>query len=175
VDRKGGEVMKNYLTERKMVLGLHHNMGHLLNMEEEIVGAYPKILFYKATSYWEGLQLLLSFTFDLVVSEMRREQDADLIDLAMRKKFPVLILSEKGHSAESVQNIYGLKAELVLQMGNMEKLVQEMEKTLKIKHKFNLGNVLGKMPTVFKLVVCKLTPQEGPKKYQTLSDYLFFY
>jgi len=167
--------MKNSLKKHKKVLGLHHERENLSKVEKEIVSAYPKILFYKADTYNEGLQLLLSLTFDLVVAEKNIEMGKSLIDLAISRNIPVILLSGNGSEAESFKNVDGFETEATLSGGNLERLVPAMEKALNSKHKFNVGSIFEKLSAFFSLAVHKLSPRGIPRDYQDPSAPVIYY
>ena len=167
--------MKNSLRKHKMVLGVHSHMEHLLKMEKELVGAHPTILFYKATTYKEGLQLMLSYTFDLVVSETSVEQGTELIALALRRNFPVLIISENNQSPEELNQLHGLHIQAVSSQEDTTKIVQDIGKMLKAQNNLSLRLVIGKILTMCNLIVHTLTPQTIEEKYHALPNNCIYY
>jgi len=167
--------MKHSLRNHTMVLGVHSNMEHLLEIEKELVGTYPKILFYKATTYEEGLQLMLSYTFDLVILEPSIEQGAELIALAVRRNFPVVIMSENGHSPEEVTQSYGLKLHAVLSQHDTAMIVQEIGKTLRTHNTLRVRLVIRRILTACTSIVRTLTPQTIEGKFHSLPNSCIYY
>jgi hypothetical protein len=167
--------MKNSLRNHKMVLGVHSHMEHLLEIEKELMGAHPTILFYKATTYEEGLQLMLSYTFDLVISETSVEQGTELIALALRRNFPVLIISENGQSPDELNQLYGLKIQAVSSKEDTTKIVQDIGKTLRAQNKLSLRLVIGKILTACTSIMHTLTPQTIDRKYYALPSNCIYY
>lgn len=98
--------MKKSLKKHAKVLVLNEETRLLRALEEETVRAYPEIQFYSAATYLDGLQLLLSLTFDLVVSEIEKEPGLSLMDVIISRRFPLLAMLDGG---ESVNLTKGLK------------------------------------------------------------------
>ena len=167
--------MKNSLRNHKMVLGVHSHMEHLLEIEKELMGAHPTILFYKATTYEEGLQLMLSYTFDLVISETSVEQGTELIALALRRNFPVLIISENGQSPDELNQLYGLHIQAVSSKEDTTKIVQDIGKTLRTQNKLSLRLVIGKILTMCNVIVHTLTPKTIDRKHYALPNNCIYY
>jgi hypothetical protein len=153
-----------------MVLGVHRSMEHLTKMEKVLKDAYPAVQFHKATTYEEGLQLMLSYTFDLVISETRLKHGSDLIDLASRRNFPVVIISENGRSAEALRRLYGSKIKAVSSKQDTIKTVQRIGEILKVNKKLRLQRIFGKIISMCHLIVDMLSPKTIDPKYCELPN-----
>lgn len=162
--------MKNFRTNHRMVLGVHRDTERLLNMEKELQNAYPGIMLHKAGTYEEALQLMLSYTFDLVISEMGLRQEAKLIDLALRRNFPVFIISENGHSPQELCRLYGSKIKALSSTQGTIKIVQDIGKKLKVHKKIGLRRIIGKIIGIGHLTVSILSPQTIDPKYYELPN-----
>ncbi len=162
--------MKSFRTNHRMVLGVHSSMEQLLKMENELKDAYPTILLYKATTYEEGLQLVLSYTFDLVISEMGLKQGAEIIDLASRRNFPVVIISENGRSTEKLRRLYGPNIKAVSSKQDTMKIVQRIGEILKVHNKLRLQRIIGKFINMCHLTVRMLSPKTIDPKYYELPN-----
>lgn len=162
--------MKNFRENHRMVLGVHRSMDHLIKMEKALKDAYPTIQLYKATTYEEGLQLMLSYTFDLVISGTGLKEGSELTDLALRRNFPVVIISENGRSPEDLKRLYGLKVKAVSSKQDTMEIVQDIGKTLKGPDGFRLRRIIGKIHMLFHWTVCMLSPQMIDPKYCELPS-----
>jgi len=162
--------MKSFRTSHRMVLGVHSSKKHLIKMEKALKDVYPALQFHKATTYEEGLQLMLSYTFDLVISGTGLKQGAELIDLALRRNFPVVIISENGRSPEDLNRLYGLKVKAVSSKQDTMEIVRHAGEILKVPNGPCLRRIMGKTHRLYHLTVCMLSPQTIDPKYYELPN-----
>ena len=163
--------MRSFRTNHRMVLGVHRSMEHLIKMEKALKDAYPALQFHKATTYEEGLQLMLSYTFDLVISETGLKQGAELIELALHRNFPVVIISENGQSPEKLRRLYGLKIKVVSSKQDTMKTVRDIGMTLKIHNTLCSRRIIGGIISMCNLIICRLSPQTiDPKYYESPNN-----
>ena len=94
-------------SQHKKVLGVDKEMSFLSSLEAEVSKVYPQVQFYKTTTYEDSLQMMLSLTFDLFISEIRKEPGSALIDLAISLKLPILALTNGAESHEIINCISG--------------------------------------------------------------------
>ena len=62
-------------------------------IEEEILEACPDCKLDKASSYEEAVELMISWTYDLVILDIMGVRGFDLLELAVNRKFPVAMLT----------------------------------------------------------------------------------
>lgn len=166
--------MKKASKQPKSVLGLSSRVDYLLEMEREIMDACPHIHLCKATTYEDGVQLMLSFTFDLVVLEVSNEPGARLIDLVLRRKFPLLVLSEKGEIIAVLQCLNGAKIRGVVPK-SADTVVSTIEGVLKTRNTIGWRDVLQKICSRFAGLVGMMSPQKIDTTYYTDSDSCIYY
>ena len=163
--------MKSFGTNHRIVLGVHRSMEHLMKMEKALKDAYPTLQFHKATTYDEGLQLMLSYTFDMVISETGLKQGAKLIDLALCQNLPLVIISANGRSPEDLNRLYGLKVKAVSAKQDTMAIVRQAGETLKFHNRLRfLQRIIWKIHRVCHLTVCTLSPQTIDPKYRELPN-----
>jgi len=167
--------MEKSIVENKMVLGIHSRMDHLLKMEKNILSVYPKILFYKATNYEEGLQLLLSFTFDLVILKIGVEKEQILMELASRRNFPVILLSENCQYQRGLEQITGLNPHAHVQKTDVGMIVPVIEDVLKTNSALKWKGFLVKVSRILNSVVSALSPKDIDGRYINDSNKCIYY
>ena len=167
--------MEKSIIEHKMVLGMHSQMDHLLKMEKNILSVYPKIIFYKATDYEEGLQLLLSLTFDLVILKIGVEKEKSLMELALRRNFPVILLSENGQYREGLEQITGLDPRAHVQKADARKIVPVIEDVLKMNNVLKWRSFLANVSRTLNSVVSALSTKDIDDRYTDDSDKCIYY
>ena len=166
--------MKKASKQPKSVLGLSSHIDYLLEMEKKLMDTCPHIHLYKAITYEDGLQLMLSFTFDLVVLEVSREPGARLLDLALRRKFPLLVLSEKGEIIAVLQCLNGAKIKGVVPK-SADTVVSTIEQVLKTGNTIRCRDVLQKLYSRFAGVVGVMSPRKIYPSYYTDSNSRIYY
>ena len=126
--------MKNSIMKNKSVLAVDSQMDLLQTLEEKILSACPECRLDMATTFEDGRQLMLLLTYDLVISDIMNAPGCDLIDLAARRNFPVLVLSDNGSSDEALNESNGLRIQATLPKEKLNEIVPTVEEVLK--HEF---------------------------------------
>lgn len=166
--------MKKASNKPKSVLGLSSHVDYLLEMEKKLMDTCPHIHLYKAITYEDGLQLMLSFNFDLVVLEVSREPGARLLDLALRRKFPLLALSEQDEIIAVLQCLNGAKIKGFVPK-SADTVVSTIEQVLKTGNTIRWRDVLQKLYSRFAAVVGVMSPRKIHPTYYTDSNSRIYY
>ena len=166
--------MKKASKQPKSVLGLSSHIDYLLEMEKKLMDTCPHIHLYKAITYEDALQLMLSFTFDLVVLEVSREPGARLLDLALRRKFPLLVLSEKGEIIAVLQCLNGAKIKGVVPK-SADTVVSTKEQVFKNRNTNRWRDVFQNQNSPVGGVVGVLSPPKIYPSYYTDSHSRIYY
>jgi len=82
--------MPRSIFEGKQILAVDHDSGILQVLEEKILEACPNCRFHKAITYIQAVEMMLSLTYDLVLLDIRGVRGSDLLNLAVRRNFPVV-------------------------------------------------------------------------------------
>jgi hypothetical protein len=96
--------MKEHEMSHVRILGIDNDEDVLSEMESEICSTWPGCFFDKAVSYDEGIQLMLSYTYHLVIADPMNNLGVRLIDQAKTCQFPVLALVDTEKYAWGVMN-----------------------------------------------------------------------
>jgi CheY-like chemotaxis protein len=95
--------MKDSILNGKVILAVDDEPDVLNVLEEEILEAAPKCKFDKATSYEKANELMLSWTYDVVILDIMGVRGFDLLETAVNLHFPVAMLTAHSLSPESLK------------------------------------------------------------------------
>lgn len=109
--------MAESILNGKTILAVDDEPDVLSTLEEEILGAAPKCKFEKATTYEEATKKLESQPYDVVVLDIMGVQGFDLLELAVRKKFHVAMLTAHDLTPEALRRSFEMKARTYLPKG----------------------------------------------------------
>jgi DNA-binding response OmpR family regulator len=85
--------MNKLVLNGKRVLVVNSDYDDLTILEKKILEASPNCKFEKATSYREAVEKLGLWTYDLVILDITRVWYFDLLNLALRRKFPIVMFT----------------------------------------------------------------------------------
>lgn len=123
--------MKETLLKNKHLLAVDDEPDVLAVIEEEISDACPDCKLDKATSYEEAVELMISWTYDLVVLDIMGVRGFDLLDLAVNRKFPVAMLTAHALSPEALKRSIELGAKAYLPKEKLGEIVPFLEDVLR--------------------------------------------
>ena len=94
--------MKESLLNSKRILAVDDEPDVLELIKEEILGAAPNCVLDTATTYEGALELMASWTYDLVILDIMGVRGFDLLGLAVKREypFPTVILTAHALSPE---------------------------------------------------------------------------
>lgn len=123
--------MKETLLKNKHLLAVDDEPDVLAVIEEEISDACPDCKLDKATSYEEAVELMISWTYDLVVLDIMGVRGFDLLDLAVNRKFPVAMLTAHALSPEALKRSIEMGAKAYLPKEKLGEIVPFLEDVLR--------------------------------------------
>lgn len=85
------------------ILGMDNNWDVLSEMASVIRSTWPECFFDRARSYDEGLQRMLSYTYNLVIADPNHQPGSRLVDQAVTCQFPMLALVDNEKYAWSAR------------------------------------------------------------------------
>jgi DNA-binding response OmpR family regulator len=85
--------MDEFILNKKRVLVINSDQDALTTLEKKLLDAYPDCKFDKATSYGEAVESLESWTYDLIILDITKVWSVNLLKLALRRQFPVIIFT----------------------------------------------------------------------------------
>jgi DNA-binding response OmpR family regulator len=122
--------MKESILNGKKVLAVDDEPDILEVLEEEILGYSPNSIFEKATSYEEATKKLESQNYDVVVLDIMGVRGFDLLDQAVKLKFPVAMLTARSLNPESLKRSIEMGACAYLPKEKLGEIVPFLEDIL---------------------------------------------
>ena len=133
----------------KRILAVDDEPDVLTVLEEEILGAAPKCKFEKAISYEEAAKKLESQAYDIVILDIMGVRGFDLLDLAVRKKLKVVMLTAHALSPEALKRSFEMKARAYLPKEKLGEVVPFLEDVLKYEYLPGWKRLLEKLKGFF--------------------------
>ncbi len=129
--------MKESVLKGKRILAVDDEPDVLATLREEIVGGCPDCRFDKATQYEEAVQKINSSAYDLVILDIMGVRGFELLELAVSRNLPVVMLTAHALSPEALERSYELKARAYLPKEKLGEVVPFLEDVLT--HEFSSG------------------------------------
>lgn len=133
----------------KKILAVDDEPDVLAVLEEEILTAAPKSKFEKATHYQEAVEKLDSQSYDVVILDIMGVRGFDLLELAVRKKFRVAMLTAHALSHEALKKSVELGARAYLPKEKLGEVVPFLEDVLTYDYIPGWKNLYGKLKGFF--------------------------
>ena len=115
----------------KLILAVDDEPDVLKVLEEEILESCPNSRIDKATSYQEAADMLRSRNYDLVILDIMGVRGFDLLDLAVKRNFPVAMLTAHALRPEALKRSFEMKARAYLPKEKLGEIVPFLEDVLK--------------------------------------------
>jgi CheY-like chemotaxis protein len=126
--------MTESILNEKMILAVDDEPDVLAVLEEEISDAAPKSRFDKATTYQEAVERMMSFTYDVVILDIMGVRGFDLLELAVSRNFPVVMLTAHALTPEALKRSFEMKARAYLPKEKLGEIVPFLEDVLKYEY-----------------------------------------
>ncbi len=122
--------MKESILNHKVILAVDDEPDILDVLEEEILEYAPNSKIEKATTYQEATNLLESKNYDVVVLDIMGVRGFDLLDQAVKRKFPTAMLTAHSLNPESLKRSIEMGACAYLPKEKLEEIVPFLEDIL---------------------------------------------
>jgi len=119
--------MKKSILNGKLILAVDDEPNVLTVLEEEILSAAPNCHLDKATDYRKATELLASLTYDLVILDIMGVRGFDLLDLAVNRGLPVVMLTAHALNPEALKRSFEMKARTYLPKEMLGEIVPFLE------------------------------------------------
>jgi DNA-binding response OmpR family regulator len=126
-----GGFMNEKILSNQRILAVDDEPDVLAIIEEELSAACPGCHLEKATSYDQARELMISWTYDLVILDIMGVRGFDLLDLAIRRNFPVAMLTAHALSPEALKRSIEMGARAYLPKEKLGELVPFLEDVLR--------------------------------------------
>lgn len=124
--------MKESILNGKRILAVDDEPDVLEVLKEEIVTAAPACILETALSYEKARELMISWTYDLVILDIMGVRGYDLLRHAVSREYPIPVVMLTGHalSPESLKKSIELGARAYLPKGSLGVVVPFLEDVL---------------------------------------------
>ncbi|NWG02537.1 MAG: response regulator [Syntrophaceae bacterium] len=125
--------MKESILNGKRILVVNDDPDILEILEEEIIIAAPNSYIDKANHYQKGIELLASFTYDLVILDMTLSRISRLLNLSLYRPspFPVVMLTAYNLDPETLRPYTEMGVRAYLPKEKLGQIVPFLEDSLK--------------------------------------------
>jgi CheY-like chemotaxis protein len=143
--------MKESILNGKIILAVDDELDVLTVLEEEILEVAPNCIFFKATTYKEALQLIVSFTYDLFILDIMGVRGYDLLKLAVKQLSPVPVVMLTAHALtpESLKRSIEMGARAYLPKEKLGEIVPFLEDVLKYENLTGWSRLLKNLKEFF--------------------------
>ena len=141
--------MKESILNGKRILAVDDEPDVLTLLEEEVLEACHDCTIDKATHYEEAVEKLLSWTYDLVILDIMGVRGFDLLELAVSRNFPVVMLTAHSLTPEALKRSMEMKARAYLPKEKLGEVVPFLEDVLTYEYLPGWKRVLKKLEGFF--------------------------
>jgi len=131
------------------ILAVDDEPDVLVVLQDEILGAAPKCKFEKAVTYEEAVKRLESQAYDIVILDIMGVRGFDLLDLAVKKNFRVVMLTAHALTPEALKQSFENKARAYLPKEKLGEIVPFLEDVLKYEYLPGWKRLMGKLKGFF--------------------------
>lgn len=131
------------------ILAVDDEPDVLTILDDEILGAAPNCKLEKVTSYEEAAKKLESQPYDLVILDIMGVRGFDLLDLAVKRNFRVVMLTAHALNPEALKRSFEKKARAYLPKEKLGEVVPFLEDVLKYEYLTGWRRVLEKLKGFF--------------------------
>jgi DNA-binding response OmpR family regulator len=122
--------MAESILNRKVVLAVDDEPDILAVLEDEILGYAPNCKIEKATTYQDATNKIGSQSYDVVVLDIMGVRGFDLLDQAVKRDFPVAMLTAHSLNPESLKRSIEMGARAYLPKEKLGEIVPFLEDIL---------------------------------------------
>ncbi len=123
--------MKETLLTDQRILAVDDEQDVLTIIEAEIADACPDCQLETATTYQAAVDKMVSWTYDLVILDIMGVRGFDLLSLAIKRNFPVAMLTAHALSPEALKRSIEMGARAYLPKEKLGELVPFLEDVIR--------------------------------------------
>jgi CheY-like chemotaxis protein len=146
---RGGGTMKESILNGKRILAVDDEPDVLALLEQELLEACHDCTIDKATYYEEAVEKLISWTYDLVILDIMGVRGFDLLELAVTRNFPVVMLTAHSLTPEALKRSMEMKARAYLPKEKLGEVVPFLEDVLTYEYLPGWKRVLKRLEGFF--------------------------
>jgi CheY-like chemotaxis protein len=137
------------ILDGKRVLAVDDEADVLELLEEEILGANPNCKMDKATTFEEGAKMLASKTYDLVILDIMGVRGFELLERAVSRDFPTVMLTAHALSPEALKRSIEMGARAYIPKEKVGEVVLFLEEILQYEGLPGWGRIYGNLKEYF--------------------------
>lgn len=141
--------MKEAILNDKLILAVDDEPDVLTVLEEEIKEAAPQCRFDKATTYQEAVERMMTLTYDIVILDIMGVRGFDLLNLAVNRHFPVVMLTAHALNTDSLKQSIESGARAYLPKEKLGEVVPFLEDVMRYEYLPGWGRLLDKLGGFF--------------------------
>jgi CheY-like chemotaxis protein len=149
VKRKGGFKMAESILNGKSILAVDDEPDVLTVLEEEIRETCPDSRFDRVSTYEEAVARMISLTYDVVVLDIMGVRGFDLLELAVSRGFPVVMLTAHASTPEALKRSFEMGARAYLPKEKLGEIVPFLEDVLRYEYLPGWKRLLEKLEGFF--------------------------
>jgi len=147
--------MTESILNGKKILAVDDEPDVLAVLEEEILTSCPNCKVDKATTYEEAANKLKSQIFDIVILDIMGVRGFDLLDMAVKLNFKVVMLTAHALIPEALKQSFERKARAYLPKEKLGEIVPFLEDIFRYEYRPGWKRLLEKLKDLFD---AKFTP-----------------
>jgi DNA-binding response OmpR family regulator len=121
----------------------------VLEALQEMLSACPGVTLHKATTFEQARQLLVSFTYDLVILDIMGVRGFELLEIASLEGLPAVMLTAHAVNPEALKKSIELGAKAYLPKDFLPSLVSFLEDVLKLNYQSVWKKALDHLAVIF--------------------------
>jgi DNA-binding NtrC family response regulator len=141
--------MEESILDRKTVLAVDDEPDVLTIIEEEILQSCQDVKIDKALDFEKASELLGSKDYDLVILDIMGVRGFDLLEIAVKRKFKVAMLTAHALNPKALKKAHDMGAMAYLPKDKLGGLVPFLEDILKDEYKTSWKRLLDELENDF--------------------------
>ena len=141
--------MARSILNGKSILAVDDEPDVLTVLEDEVREACPDSRFDKASTYEQAVERMISLTYDLVILDIMGVRGFDLLELAVSRNFPVVMLTAHALTPDALKRSFEMGARAYLPKEKLGEIVPFLEDVLRYENLPGWKRLLEKMEGFF--------------------------
>lgn len=123
--------MEGSILNGRSILAVDDEPDVLTVLKEEIGEACPDSRFDKASTYEDAVARMISLTYDIIILDIMGVRGFDLLELAVSRNFPVVMLTAHALTPEALKHSFEMGARAYLPKEKLGEIIPFLEDALK--------------------------------------------
>ncbi len=141
--------MAESILNGKSILAVDDEPDILTVLEEEILSASPTCIFHKASTYEKAKELIMGWTYELIILDIMGVRGFDLLKLSVAYHRPVVMLTAHALNPEALKRSIEMGARAYLPKEKLGEIVPFLEDVLKYENLTGWGHLLENLKGFF--------------------------